>query len=244
MLPASFKFLRNEARRAAADATRSRGLAVVGFGFQALARLKPGVTLAQAQRRLAPHDPAAAAEFRRVLGCSRTCGRSPTDVIGDVGQMLWILLAAVGVVLLIACGNVANLFLVRAEARQQELAVRAALGASRGRLARVLLSESVLLALAGGALGLLFAQAVRRLLRRLAPAELPRVDEIGHRSGGAALRPGHLGAERRPVRPDAPSLKFGTPNAAALKEGGRSAATRPGGIARATRSSWRRSRWP
>ena len=101
------------------------------------------------------------------------------DVIGNVGEILWILLAAVGVVLLIACGNVANLFLVRAEGRHQELAMRAALGASRGRIARALLAESVVLALAGGAVGVALAQAATALLRTIAPAELPRVDDIG-----------------------------------------------------------------
>jgi hypothetical protein len=101
------------------------------------------------------------------------------DVIGNVGEILWILLAAVGVVLLIACGNVANLFLVRAEGRHQEFAMRAALGASRGRITRALLSESVVLALAGGAVGVALAQAATVLLRTIAPAELPRIDDIG-----------------------------------------------------------------
>ena len=78
-------------------------------------------------------------------------------------------------VLIIACANVANLFLVRAEGRQQEVALRAALGAKRGRIARALLVESLTVGLAGGAAGLLFAQAAIEVLRMFAPATLPRV---------------------------------------------------------------------
>ncbi len=91
---------------------------------------------------------------------------------------LCILLAAVGVVLLVACANVANLFLVRSEMRQREIAIRRALGAARFGLGRIFFTESALLALAGGAIGLFTAWAARRVLPQLAPNSLPRLHEI------------------------------------------------------------------
>lgn len=99
-------------------------------------------------------------------------------MIGDVERTHWIVPATVGMVLLIACANVANLFLVRAEGRQNELAVRTALGASRGRMAQELLTESLMLALVAGVVGLLFARAGLAPLKTLAPSILPRIDEI------------------------------------------------------------------
>src|SRR5256886_8017405 len=101
------------------------------------------------------------------------------DVVGDVGSVLWVLMGSIGMVLLIACANVANLLLVRVEGRRQELAVRAALGASRGRIAADLLLESVILGLLGSAVGLGLAYAALRVLAAIAPAGLPRVREIG-----------------------------------------------------------------
>jgi predicted permease len=100
------------------------------------------------------------------------------DVIGDVGSALWLLMGTIAMVLLIACANVANLLLVRAEGRQQELAVRAALGASRGRIAYELLAESVVLGLVGGVAGLGFAYAAVRGLIALSPGNLPRLENI------------------------------------------------------------------
>jgi predicted permease len=193
----------------------------ISFGFQVLARLKPGVTMAQANADLARMIPLLPPTFA-ILKLQPNAQSQAAYVVGDIGNILWILLGAVGVVLLIACGNVANLFLVRAEGRQQEIAMRAALGASRGRLARALLTESILLALAGGAVGLALAQVTLGLVRRFAPTRLPRIDEI-------AIDPEVLfftliisvlsGVFFGMIA----VLKFGNPGAITIKEGGRSA---------------------
>jgi len=100
------------------------------------------------------------------------------DVVGDVGEVLWVLLGTVGMILLIACANVANLFLVRAEVRERETAVRTAMGASQSRIAREFLKESLLLGLLGGLGGIGLAFAGLKLLRALGPAELPRLADV------------------------------------------------------------------
>ncbi len=185
VLPASFEFLRTRpgvVLPLPLDVNAPRG---ISFGFQALARLKPGVTLAQANAEVARLIALLPPAFAR-LELRPDVRPLADEVIGNVGEILWILLAAVGVVLLIACGNVANLFLVRAEGRQQEFAMRAALGASRGRIARALLSESVVLALAGGAVGVAVAQA----------ATGAAADD---RAGGAAARRRHRHRRDGPV---------------------------------------------
>jgi len=226
VLPSSFTFLRTRPAVVLPlplDVNAPRG---ISFGFQALARLKPGVTLAQANADVARMISLLPPMFAR-LELRPNVRPLSADVIRNVGQILWILLAAVGVVLLIACGNVANLFLVRAEGRHQELAMRAALGASRSRIARALLSESLVLALAGGTLGVALAQGAIGLLRLIAPAELPRVDDISIDpmvllfTLAVSIVSGLLFGVVAVVR-------FGTPSATALKEGGRSASDAPG----------------
>jgi len=159
------------------------------FSYQAIARLKEGATVEQASADVARLIPIGISRFPPFPGFSATMFEEARlapnlrvlkdDVIGDIGSTLWVLMGTIGIVLLIACANVANLLLVRAEGRQQELAVRAALGASRGRIAYELLSESVLLGIVGGVLGLGLAYAALRGLLALAPANLPRLNNIG-----------------------------------------------------------------
>ena len=157
------------------------------FSYQGLARLKPGVTIAQANADLVPIITATAARSSSglTLEMLKQAKFAPMvrplkqDVVGDVANVLWVLLGTVGIVLLIACANVANLFLVRAEGRQRDVAIRTALGAGRRRVAFGFFGESLTLGLAGGLLGTLLAWGGIRLLVALAPDNLPRVGEIG-----------------------------------------------------------------
>ncbi len=161
---------------AGADYMRDRG---AHPGVYAIGRLKPGVTIEQARDDLK----ALAARMARGYpkeNAGHTIELKPfmDDYVGVAQRPLWIIQATVGLTLLIACANVANLLLARAASRRQEVAVRMALGAGRARVARQLLTESLLLAGMGGALGTLFAFWGVRLLKRLDPDSLPRMDDV------------------------------------------------------------------
>ena len=188
VLPDSFKFL-DQKPALILPMRLDRAKVFLGqFSYTAVARLKPGATLDQATVEVARLTPVALNRFPPFEGFSLKMFEDAklqpnlrllkTDLIGDVGRVLWVLMGTIAMVLLIACANVANLLLVRAEGRQQELAVRAALGASRGRIAYELLAESVILGLVGGIAGLGLAYVAVRALIALAPGNLPRLDNI------------------------------------------------------------------
>ncbi len=205
---------------------------VGNFAHQSIARLKPGVTIEQANADVARMLPIVAKNFPMppgfTLAMLQDAHLTPNlhplmqDVVGDVGKVLWVLLGTVAIVLLVACANVANLFLVRAEGRQRELAIRTAVGAGRREIAVELLSESVTLGIIGGALGLLLAYGGVRVLVARAPANIPRLDEISidpavvFFTAGISVLAGILFGL-------IPLFKYGRPDLGpALKEGGRS----------------------
>ncbi|MGA2250154.1 ADOP family duplicated permease [Terracidiphilus sp.] len=168
-------------------------LKLYGFGLVGIGRLKPGVTVAQADADVSrligvwmkewTNGPGTNPEYYKVWRITPHFIPLKQAVVGDIGSVLWVVMATVGLVMLIACVNVANLLMVRAEARQQELSIRAALGAGRGRIARELLIESVILGLLGGVLSIGVAMAGLRLLIALGPTDLPRLSEIGFDAG-------------------------------------------------------------
>ena len=232
VLPKEFRFLdQNPALFLPMQRDRSK-TNLGNFSFAALARLKPGVSLAQASADAARLIPVSIDAFPPFPGYStamfKQAGLAPNfvplknSIVGDVGNVLWILMATIGIVLVIACANVANLLLVRTEGRQQELAIRVALGAGWGRIARELFAESMMLGLLGGVLGLGLAYGAIRWLVALAPASLPRLNEISIDAAvllftlAASLLAGLLfGA--------IPVLKYAGPRlASTLRSGGRS----------------------
>ena len=161
---------------------------LAGFAYHGIARLRPGVTISQADADVTrlimvwmgswTNGPGIDPYFYLTWKITPALKPLKDQVIGSVGNVLWVVMATIGVVMLIACTNVANLLLVRADARQQELAVRSALGAGRWRIARELLLESVTLGLLGGAVGVGVAYAGLRLLTAIGPENLPRLSEI------------------------------------------------------------------
>jgi putative ABC transport system permease protein len=144
-------------------------------------RLKPGVTLGMAKAQLQLAADELRQRFPAVMNKQSGFTVLPIRdfVIGDAGPSLWILLGAVSFVLLIACSNVANLLLIRATSRRREIAIRAAMGAGRGRILRQLLTESVLLAVVGGALGLALGMLGVHALLALNPGNIPRIGDHG-----------------------------------------------------------------
>ena len=188
VMPARFRFLDHDVDLILPDQPDRAKVHLGGFVYHGIGRLRPGVTLAQANAdatRLIPvwlngwpSPPGLDRQLWARMRMSPALVPLSQSVVGTVGDVLWVLLATIGLVLLIACANVTNLLLVRTEGRQHELAIRAALGAGRRRIARECLVESLVLALAGGALGLGLAFAALRLLVLIGPESLPRLRDI------------------------------------------------------------------
>jgi predicted permease len=188
VMPQGFRFVDEDFDVVAPFAFDRGKLILAGFGYHGIARLKPGATIAEANadvtRMLAiwmdswSNGPGTNPHFYETWKITPMIRPLKQEVIGSVSELLWIVMGTIGLVMLIACANVTNLLLVRVEARQQELAVRAALGAGWGRVVRGLLVESVMLGLMGGALGVGLAYAGVQFLAAVGPANLPRISEI------------------------------------------------------------------
>jgi predicted permease len=190
VMPKEFRFLDGEQPNLFFPYQLDRSKTMLGqFSYTGIARLRQGISMEAANADVARLLPVVFRSFPAPPGFSidlfNKARIAPKirplteDVVGDVGKLLWVLMGSIGVVLLIACANVANLLLVRAEGRHQELSVRAALGASPWRIAKEFLLESGLIGVMGAAAGLMLAWGALRFLIWLEPAGLPRLHDIG-----------------------------------------------------------------
>ncbi|MGH9717692.1 MAG: ADOP family duplicated permease [Candidatus Acidiferrales bacterium] len=190
VMPKRFHFLAEQDPAVILPLQLDRNHAYLGqFHYDGIARLRPGITIPDADADISRLLPTVLRSFPPPPGYSLDLFEKlhprpdvrplKQEVVGDVSNLLWVLMGGIGMVLLIACANVANLLLVRTEGRQQELAIRAALGGTRTRIAFELLLESFVIGVIGSALGLGLAYWALRIVVAMAPSNLPRVGEIG-----------------------------------------------------------------
>ncbi len=190
VLPRNFHFLDWEDAPLIVPMQLDRSKTKLGnFSYSAVARMKPSVTIARVGADMQRMFPIAVRSFPAPEGFSPAIFEKvriepnvhllKQDVIGNVGSVLWVLMGSIAIVLLVACANVANLLLVRVEGRRQELAVRTALGAGRGRITAGILFESLILGVTGSLIGLGLAFGALRVLVAMAPSGLPRLHDIG-----------------------------------------------------------------
>ena len=188
VMPQGFRFVDADFDLTAPLAFDRGKVILAGFAFHGIARLKPGATIAEANAdltRMLPvwmdswsNGPGSNPHIYETWRITAMIRPLKQEVIGNVGELLWVVMGTIGVVMLIAGANVANLLLVRVEARQHELAVRTALGAAWTRIVRGLLVESVMLGLLGGFVGVGLAYVGVRFLVAIGPSNLPRLNEI------------------------------------------------------------------
>ena len=229
-----FKFPNAETMLWMSSEIRAEGITPGRFGTSLIARMKPGATpeavareLTALSRRL-PERFGGSANYARIIEQHRAVVRPLVDqMFGTVSRSLWVLLGSVVIVLVIACANVANLFMVRAEGRQRDLAVRRAIGAARGQLIRSQMSEALVVALFAGIAAVALAWAGLPVLLRAAPQNIPRLEEVRLDAttllftlGTALLAALACGL--------IPAIRASAPDLTRLREGGRGSTRRRG----------------
>jgi predicted permease len=231
VLPQSFRFLDIAKLSLLLPMKLDRATGALDWNYPGIARLKPGMTLAEANTDVTRvidilgkhfYPTPAGQKMWAVAKIGPRLQLLKDAVTGDSGKLLWIVMVGVGLLLVIACANLANLLLVRAEGRKEEMTIRLALGASGKRIAAEFFSESLVLAIFGSLLGLGLAYGALRILIAAAPAGLPRLNEIGI-DGKVILFTLAVSAAALLLFGSAPALQYGGVGVAgALREGGRS----------------------
>ncbi len=223
-----FQFPRNDVMLWISSTLRPSDIEITGdFDWPMIGRMVPGATpeaVAEELTRLARRAPerfGGSPAYARIVEQHRAVVRPLADqLLGSITRPLWVLLAATGVILLIACANVANLFLVRTEGRFRELAVRRALGASRGELLRLQMAEALLIAAAAGVVAVFMAALILPVFLQAAPSGVPRLDEVGL-SPATLVAAGLLAGVSALICGGLPALRGASASLQRLRDGGR-----------------------